>query len=87
MGTTAVDTQALRSAARHLDTAADVLQSVLSVHLDAVRIEIGPLRTALERLRHDLTLWRNASRDTAAALRISADRYSDTDANAAVALG
>lgn len=74
MGTTSVDPYALRLAAQRLDAAADLLSGVAG----------GPLAgpnapDALSRLLADLARWQQAARQTAAVLRLGADRYTDAE--------
>lgn len=74
MGTTSVDPCALRLAAQRLDDAADLLSGVIG----------GPLAgphapEALSRLLADLARWQRAARETAAALRVGADRHTDAE--------
>jgi len=86
MGTTSVDPHALRVAARHLDTAADLLDSTLAGHLGALRCGDGTLRAGLDQLSADVAAWRRAARETADALRVGADRYAEHEADAVAAL-
>jgi hypothetical protein len=84
---TAVDPHALWAAAQRLDGAADLLCGALAVHLRPLRsaADIG-VGAAVERLVADIELWQRAARDTALAIRTAADRYTDTEAQAAEAL-
>ncbi|WP_313674758.1 hypothetical protein [Mycolicibacterium sp.] len=86
METTSVDLHALRSAARQLDIAADLLDSTLAGHLGALRCGGGRLRDGLDQLSADIAAWRRAARETAQALRVGADRYAEHEADAVAAL-
>lgn len=84
---TAVDPHALWSAAQRLDGVADLLCGVLAMHLRPLRSAAGTgVGAALQRLVADIELWHRAARDTALAIRTAADRYTDTEAQAAEAL-
>jgi len=96
-GTTSVDVDALRVAAQRLDAAADQLQSALSGHLGGLQFDAavaglrhvaagGAVRAAVDQLLADVALWQHAARETAAALRAGADRYTETEARAVEAL-
>lgn len=87
----------LRDAARDYDAIADAVAAARS-HLagltfdgavagrshcargDALRARLGQIDDAMQR-------WTTASADTAAALRLAADRYSEVDARSARRLG
>lgn len=78
-----VDPQALQAAAQRLDAAADLLHGALTRYLGALRFDADPgVRCALDQLLTDVTQWRRAALETAAALRTSAERYIDTDTQA-----
>lgn len=84
---TAVDPQALHSAAQRLDAAADLLHCALTGHLRTLCFDADPgLRSAVDQLVADVAQWQRATAETAAALRISADRYVDAEARASQAL-
>ncbi len=93
MGTTRVDTAALRAAAQRFDTAADLLDDARRAQLSRFRFD-GALagrahvaggdavRAELDRLAAELERWSRAAAEVAAALRVAADRYVDADLNA-----
>jgi hypothetical protein len=82
-----VDPQALHSAAQRLDAVADLLHGALAGYLGALRFDADPgLRCAVDQLVTDVTQWRRAALETAAALRTSAERYVDTETQASRAL-
>lgn len=91
MGNTRVDTAAVRAAAQHFDTAADVLggASLNRLQFDgsmAGRTHIAhgaALRSALDRLGAEVVQWSRAAEEIAAALRVTADRYGDAELRAA----
>ena len=91
--TTAVDPAALRAAAQRIDAAADIVLGALHAQLSSFQFD-GPqagrahraagsdLRTAVDRLRGDMSRWANSARELAAALRIGADRHAAAEARA-----
>jgi hypothetical protein len=84
---TAVDPHALWAAAQRLDDAADLLHGALTVHLRPLRSAADAgVGAAVQRLVADVELWQQAARETALAIRTAADRYTDTEAQAAEAL-
>jgi hypothetical protein len=76
--TTAVDPLALPIAAARLDAAADILNAALRTHLADVRsgVELAAV----------VARWESSVREVAAALRIAADRYLESEAHGAAAL-
>ena len=86
-GATSVDPQALRSAAHRLDAAAELLRAALSGYLRALRFDADAgMRAAVDQLVDDVAWWQRAARETAVALRTSADHFIDTETRAAQAL-
>jgi hypothetical protein len=84
---TSVDPQALGAAAQRLDAAADLLHAALAGYLGSLRFDADSgVRYAVDQLVTDIARWRRAALDTAAALRAGAQRYIDTEAQAARAL-
>jgi uncharacterized protein YukE len=84
---TSVDPQALQAAAQRLDAAADLLHCALAGYLGALRFDADPgVAFAVDQLVTDVTQWRRTALETAAALRTSAERFIDTEAQAARAL-
>jgi uncharacterized protein YukE len=91
MGTTRVDTAAVRAAAQRFDIAADVLggASLNRLQFDgnvAGRVHTAhgdALRAALDRLAAQVTQWSRAAEEVAATLRVTADRYGDAELQAA----
>lgn len=84
---TSVDPLALRTAAGHLDAAADLLHAALDGHLWALQFDgDAGVRAAVDQLVRDVARWQQALRETAVALRTSAGRYTDTEARAAESL-
>jgi uncharacterized protein YukE len=93
MGTTSVDPAALRAAAQRMDAAADIVDSILAANLCGLRFDAavagrdyaavgGAVRGVLDRLVADMTRWAVAARETSAALRTGADRFSDAESRA-----
>lgn len=93
MGTTSVDPAALRAAAQRMDAAADIVESILAANLSGLRFDSavagrdhaavgGAVRGVLDRLIADMTRWAVAARETGAALRTGADRFSDAESRA-----
>lgn len=88
MGTTSVDPEALRAAARRIDSASELLLAAVHQHLGALqsggasRFE-SPLRTALDRLAEQMLEWSHAARELAEALWVGAERHSAADMHAA----
>ena len=76
--TTAVDPLALPIAAARLDAAADLLLAALCTHL-------ADVRSGAE-LVAGVARWESSVREAAAALRIAADRYLESEAHGAAAL-
>ncbi len=84
---TSVDPQALHAAAQRLDAAADLLHGAITAHLRTLRFDADSgLRSAVDQLVADVAQWQRATAETAAALRISAERYTDAEARASQAL-
>ena len=86
---------ALRAAAQRLDAAADLLQGALGSYLRALHFDYlralhadadAGVRSALDHLVADVAHWQQTARETAAVLRIGAERYADAEARAAQAL-
>ena len=88
MGTTSVDPHALRLAARRLDEAADLLDTALRSHLNGLQLSSadGATRAAIEKLVADVARWQRAARESACAVRVGADRYTDDDRRGAAVL-
>lgn len=87
MDSTRVDPSALRAAAQRLDASADLLQGALGSYLRALHFDADAgVRSALDHLVADIAHWQQTARETAAVLRIGAERYTDADARAARAL-
>lgn len=93
MGTTSVDPAALRAAAQRMDAVADIVDSILAANLCGLRFDAavagrdnaavgGAVRGVLDRLVADMTRWAVAARETSAALRAGADRFSDAESRA-----
>lgn len=95
---TAVDPQALKTAAERLDNAADLLQGALSGPLFG--LQFGPecagqrhgaagavVRAAVDRLTTDARQWQWSARQFAITLRACADEYLQSEAHSAKALG
>ncbi len=76
--TTAVDPLALPIAAARLDAAADILHAALRTHLAGVR--------SGAELAAGVARWESSVREAAAALRIAADRYLESEAHGTEAL-
>lgn len=94
MGSTRVDTAAVRAAAQRFDTAADTLDGALGMQLSRLRFDgsvagqahtaVGEaLRNALTRHSRELAQWSRSAAEIAAALRVAADHYADAELNAA----
>ena len=82
-----VDPQAVRLAAHRMDAAADLLQGAVSGYLRVLHFDADPgVRAAMDQLAADVGHWQQAARETAAALRSSAEQFIDTEARAAQAL-
>ncbi|BBY57487.1 type VII secretion target [Mycolicibacterium sarraceniae] len=92
MGNTRVDTAAVRAAAQRFDTVAGLLggASLNRLQFDAhgagrVHAAHGDaVRSALDLLAAGVTHWSRAAEETAAALRVTAERYGDAELRAAV---
>ncbi|MDA0250861.1 MAG: hypothetical protein O2892_13575 [Actinomycetota bacterium] len=76
--TTAVDPLALPIAAARLDAAADLLLAALRTHL-------ADVRSGAE-LVAGVARWESSVREAAAALRLAADHYLESEAHGAAAL-
>ena len=84
---TSVDPAALQSAAQRLDAAAELLHGVLTTHLGGLCSDDDTgIRAALDQLTADVALWRRAATETATALRTAAQRYTETETEAAQVL-
>ena len=83
---TSVDPQAVRIAAQRLDAVADLLTGVVSGRLGALHVADAGVRAAVDELVADVGRWQDAVRETAAALRSTADRFIDAEARAVQAL-
>lgn len=97
MRTTSVDPAALRAAAQRMDAAADIVDGILEANLTGLRFDAamagrdhaavgGAVRGVLDRLIADMTRWAVVARETGAALRIGADRFTDAESRAVVNL-
>ena len=93
-----VDVAALHAVARQYEAAADIVDGALRSHLTGLvfdgaaagRVHTGrgdALRTAVDHVADQLRQWSRAAAEIAAALRASADRYSDADDRAARRVG
>lgn len=82
MDTISVDPTAMRTAAKRLDAAADILAGALGTHLRDVRSG----GHAVGRLIDDVGQWTRAAGEFATLLRHGADRYRDGESAAAAAL-
>src|SRR5215217_8727154 len=92
-----VDVEALLGVARQYDACADIVDGAVRTQLNlefdgagAGRTHIArgdALRAAVDRVVDQLRQWSRASREIAAVLRASADRYTEADARAAQRLG
>ena len=93
-----VDIAALHAVAHQYDTVADVVDSAVRRHLTGLTFDGAvagrahaargdSLRAAVDHVADQLGQWSRAAAEIAAALRASADRYADADANVAGRLG
>jgi phytoene/squalene synthetase len=93
-----VDIAALHAVARQYDTVADVVEGAVRRHLTGLTFDGAmagrahaargdALRAAVDHVADQLRQWSRAAAEIAAALRASADRYADADANVAGRLG
>jgi hypothetical protein len=92
-----VDVAALLGVARQYEACADIVDGAVRTHLNlefdgagAGRMHIArgdALRASVDRVVDQLRQWSRASREIAAALRASADRYAEADARAAQRVG
>jgi len=93
-----VDVLAIYGAARGYDTTADIVDAAVRTHLTGLAFDGGTagrdhvasgdaVRMAVDDVVDRLPQWSRAAREIAAALRASADRYTDADARAANRLG
>ena len=98
MGSTRVDTAAVRAAAQRFDAAAEILDNAIRSQLaglvfggsTAGRAHIArgeAVGTALHRLSGELARWSRAAEEIGAALRAGADQYVDAEARAMAVLG
>ena len=85
MGTTSVDPQELRFAARRLDEAADLLEAAVRIHLTGLQLPAAdlPARSAISQLAERVAQWQRGVRDFACDVRAGADRYIDEDRHGA----
>jgi len=85
-------------AARHYDTASDIVDAAIRTHLSGLRFDGSvagrihaaqgdALRLALNELVHRLQQWARAATEIAAELRSCADRYVDVDDRGARRIG
>jgi hypothetical protein len=93
-----VDVAALHAIARQYEAAADIVEGAVRTHLSGLvfdgaaagRMHVARgdgLRTAVDQVVDQLRQWSRAAAEIAAALRASADRYSEADARAARRVG
>jgi hypothetical protein len=92
-----VDVAAVLAVARRYEACADIVDGAVRTHLNlefdgagAGRMHTArgdALRSAVDRIVDQLRQWSRASREIAAALRASADRYAEADALAAQRVG
>jgi len=80
MGTTSVDPHALRLAAQHLDTAADLLDAAIA------RLDRAAAGAAVDEIVTDIAHWRRGARDGAVGLRTVAQRHIEQDSAGAEVL-
>lgn len=81
MGTTSVDTHALRVAAQRLDEAADYLDAALGRHLSGLRLcgVDRQARSQIGQLVDGVARWQRSARECAFAVRAGADCYAGRD--------
>jgi hypothetical protein len=93
-----VDVAAVHAIARQYEAAADIVEGAVRTHLSGLvfdgaaagRMHVARgdgLRTAVDQVVDQLRQWSRAAAEIAAALRASADRYSEADARAARRVG
>jgi Excreted virulence factor EspC, type VII ESX diderm len=93
-----VDVAALIGIARHYEAVADIVDGAVRSYLTGLafdgaaagRMHVArgdALRYAVDHVVDQLRQWSRASAEIAAALRTSADRYAQADANAARRVG
>jgi hypothetical protein len=93
-----VDVAAVHAVARQYEAAAGIVDAAVRTHLTGLvfdgatagRAHVArgdALRTAVDRVVDQLRQWSRAAAEIAAALRASADRYAEADANAANRVG
>ncbi|MGY4710379.1 type VII secretion target [Mycolicibacterium sp. CBM1] len=95
MGSTRVDTAAVRAVAQRFAAAADILDGVSRTHLSRLRFDGsaagrahtasgGAVRAALDHCAAELAQWSRAAEEIAAALRSVADHYTEAELKAAL---
>jgi hypothetical protein len=93
-----VDVAALHAVARQYQAAADIIDGAARTHLSGLMFDGAAagrghvargdaLRTAVDHVVDQLSHWSRAAAEIAAALRASADRYTEADASAARRVG
>jgi Excreted virulence factor EspC, type VII ESX diderm len=93
-----VDVAAVHAVARQYETVADIVEGAVRTHLTGLvfggaaagRMHVGrgdALRAAVDHVVYQLRGWSRAAAEIAAALRASADRYAEADADAARRIG
>jgi hypothetical protein len=93
-----VDVAALHVVASQYEAAADIVDAAVRTHLTGLvfdgatagRAHVArgdALRAAVDHVVDQLRQWSRAAAEIAAALRASADRYAEADANAASRVG
>ncbi|AGB21518.1 Protein of unknown function (DUF2580) [Mycobacterium sp. JS623] len=93
-----VDVSALHAVARQYETVADIVDGAVRTHLSGLMFDGAAagrahvargdgLRTAVDHVVDQLWQWSIAAAEIAAALRTSADRYTEADVSAARRVG
>lgn len=93
-----VDVAALHAVARQYETVADIVDGAVRTHLSGLMFDGAAagrahvargdgLRTAVDHVVDQLWQWSRAAAEIAAALRTSADRYTEADVSAARRVG
>ncbi|OBG85402.1 hypothetical protein A5698_24505 [Mycobacterium sp. E136] len=98
MDASRVDAAALLSVSRQYQSAADIVDAAVRTHLSALAFggagagrsyvaHGDAVRSAVEDVVDQLRAWARASAEIASALRVSVERYTEADADAAGRLG